>query len=498
MSNPYILEIDKVSKQFPGVIALNEVSFSIRQGEVHAIVGENGAGKSTLIKIIAGAYVQDSGRVTFEGKEIKNATPIECINMGISTVYQELRLVDALSVAENIFLGKPFTDRSAVGNLVNWAKQKREAEKLIDSMHIEIDVNATVGSLSVAKKQVVEICKALSRNARLIIMDEPSATLTDKELKTLFNIIRQLQEQNITVIYISHRLEEIFEIADSVTVMRDGKHIITEDVKKLDRNKLITHMVGREIKNIYPERNPTIGEELLEVRGIQRKGVLKDICFTLHAGEILGIAGLVGSGRTEVARAIFGVDKIDAGQIFIRGKEIKIRDVPEAIQHKIALVPEERKVQGIIPELSVANNISVVGIDKVIRNWFINSGLESRAASNFIDLLRIQTPSREQLIKFLSGGNQQKCVLAKWLFVESDILIFDEPTRGIDVGAKQEIYRLLKDLAAQGKGIIMISSELPEILGISNRVLVMHGGRITGELDPLKTNQEEIMHYATI
>ncbi len=498
MSNPYILEIDKVSKQFPGVIALNEVSFSIRQGEVHAIVGENGAGKSTLIKIIAGAYVQDSGRVTFEGKEIKNATPIECINMGISTVYQELRLVDALSVAENIFLGKPFTDRSAVGNLVNWAKQKREAEKLIDSMHIEIDVNATVGSLSVAKKQVVEICKALSRNARLIIMDEPSATLTDKELKTLFNIIRQLQEQNITVIYISHRLEEIFEIADTVTVMRDGKHIITEDVKKLDRNKLITHMVGREIKNIYPERNPTIGEELLEVRGIQRKGVLKDICFTLHAGEILGIAGLVGSGRTEVARAIFGVDKIDAGQIFIRGKEIKIRDVPEAIQHKIALVPEERKVQGIIPELSVANNISVVGIDKVIRNWFINSGLESRAASNFIDLLRIQTPSREQLIKFLSGGNQQKCVLAKWLFVESDILIFDEPTRGIDVGAKQEIYRLLKDLAAQGKGIIMISSELPEILGISNRVLVMHGGRITGELDPLKTNQEEIMHYATI
>ena len=310
MSENDILVIENVSKKFPGVVALDEVSFSIKEGDIHAVVGENGAGKSTLIKIIAGAYIQDSGRITFRGTEIENATPIECIQMGISTVYQEFRLVDALSVAENIFLGKPIEKTGPLGKYVDWETMNTEAQKFIESMGIEIDVAAKVGDLSVAKKQVVEICKALSRNARLIIMDEPSATLTEKELDILFKIIKQLKENKITIIYISHRLEEIFKIADRVTVMRDGKHIITEDVEVLDRNKLIAYMVGREIENIYPTRNRTFGKVLLEVKNLNRKGVLSDINFCLHEGEILGIAGLVGSGRTEVARAIFGVRQV--------------------------------------------------------------------------------------------------------------------------------------------------------------------------------------------
>jgi ABC-type sugar transport system ATPase subunit len=498
MSENYILEIQKVSKQFPGVLALDEVSFSVREGDVHALVGENGAGKSTLIKIVSGAYLKDSGEINFQGQELNAATPIECIRLGISTVHQELRLVEALSVAENIYLGDPFEKKTIVGKNIDWKKMKEEAREFIHSMGVEIDVDAKVSDLSVAKKQIVEICKALSRNARLVIMDEPSATLTEKELDILFRIIRKLKEEGITIIYISHRLEEIFEIADRVTVMRDGKHIITDDVDNLDRKKLIARMVGRDIENIYPERSLNEGNILLEVKHLNRSGVLNDINLTLHTGEILGIAGLVGSGRTELARAIFGVDKIDQGEIYIQGKQTKIKDVQDAIRHKMALVPEDRKMQGIIPELSVRTNISLVGIDQIIKNTFINNGLEKQLSGKYIDILRIQTPSANQLIKYLSGGNQQKCVLAKWLFVDSDILIFDEPTRGIDVGAKQEIYRLLTELAQQGKGIIMISSELPEILGVSHRILVMHDGRITGEVYPEQTNQEEIMHYATL
>jgi ribose transport system ATP-binding protein len=330
-------------------------------------------------------------------------------------------------------------------------------------------------------------------------MDEPSATLTEKELTVLFDIIKKLKKDGITTIYISHRLEEIFEIADRVTVMRDGQHIITDDVANMDRKKLISHMVGREIENIFPEKKEAQkGEVILRVKDLSRDGVLDNINFELHAGEILGIAGLVGSGRTELARAIFGVDKVTSGGAYIREAEKPIRNIQDAIRQKMALMPEDRKLQGIIPGLSVGMNISLVGIDKILRKSFINAKIEKKSSEEYIDRLRIQTPDWKRLIKFLSGGNQQKCVLAKWLFVDSDIVIFDEPTRGIDVGAKQEIYKLLTALAQQGKGIIMISSELPEILGISHRILVMHDGRITGEVDPEKTDQEEIMHLATI
>jgi ABC-type sugar transport system ATPase subunit len=493
-----ILRIENLSKSFPGVQALDDVTFQINKGDIHALVGENGAGKSTLIKIISGAYVKDSGNIFFNGEEITKVSPIDCIRLGISTVHQELRLVEQLTVSENILLGAPVEVPSPIGKVVDWKKTRAAAAKLIDSMDIDIDADAHVSDLSVAKKQIVEICKALSRKAKLVIMDEPSATLTDKELKLLFKIIQRLKNDGITVIYISHRLEEIFEIADRVTVMRDGQHIITDDVAKMDRKKLISYMVGREIDNIFPERKISEGKVLLELKNLSVKGVLDDINLTLHEGEIIGIAGLVGSGRTELARAIFGVDKITGGEIYVRGEKKSFWTIQDAIKNKMALMPEDRKLQGIIPELPVGMNISLVGIDKITKNTFLNTKIEKQITEEYVKILRIQTPQWNQLIKYLSGGNQQKCLLAKWLFVDSDILLFDEPTRGIDVGAKQEIYKLLTELAKQGKGIIMISSELPEVIGISHRILVMHDGRITGEVDPLKTNQEEIMHLATI
>ncbi len=498
MQNKPILFIKDLNKAFPGVQALKDFSMEINRGDIHAIVGENGAGKSTLIKIISGAYVKDSGSIFYNDLEIGDLSPVDSIKMGISTVHQELRLVEELTVAENILLGAPVEYSSPIGKMINWKETKQIATDLIDSMNIDIDVDTVVSNLTVAKKQIVEICKALSRKAKLVIMDEPSATLTEKELKVLFEIIARLKKDGITIIYISHRLEEIFEIADKVTVMRDGQHIITDDVANMDRRKLIAHMVGREIENIYPERKVAKGEVLLRVKKLSITGVLESISFDLHSGEILGIAGLVGSGRTELARAIFGVDKKTSGGAFVRNDEKPIRNIQDAIQKKVALMPEDRKLHGIIPGLSVGMNISLVGIDKIIKKSFLNNKIEKQLAEDYIDRLRIQTPDWKQLIKYLSGGNQQKCVLAKWLFVDSDIIIFDEPTRGIDVGAKQEIYKLLTNLAQQGKGIIMISSELPEVLGVSHRILVMHDGKITGEVDPQRTTQEEIMHLATI
>lgn len=498
MSKKVLLEIMNINKHFPGVQALKNFSLTINEGGVHALVGENGAGKSTLIKIISGAYQKDDGEIYFNGQELGDVDPVDSIDLGISTVHQELKLVEELAVFENILLGAPIERKSIVGKVVDWKLSKEKAQNLIDSMDIDIDVNETVAKLSIAKKQIVEICKALSRKAKLVIMDEPSATLTEKELQILFRIIHHLKEQGITIIYISHRLEEIFEIADKVTVMRDGEHIITDEVKNMNRKKLIAHMVGREIDNIYPDRNQKSKKVLLTVDHLNVEGLLHDISFQVHEGEILGIAGLVGSGRTDLARAIFGVDKITSGRVYLRGENEDIQRINDAIKKKVALVPEDRTHQGIIPELSVGKNISLVGIDQIIEHSFISSKLEFRKTNKFIDQLKIQTTSNEQTIKFLSGGNQQKCVLAKWLFVESDLLIFDEPTRGIDVGAKQEIYRLLVELASRGKGIIMISSELPEILGISHRILVMHDGRITGEVYPSETSQEEIIHLATI
>ncbi|HHW32388.1 MAG TPA: sugar ABC transporter ATP-binding protein [Clostridiaceae bacterium] len=496
MADNLILSVKGISKYFPGVKALDNVSFDVVRGHIHALVGENGAGKSTLIKILSGVYSASEGEVIYNGKPVKINSPLEAQMLGISVVHQELKLVETLSVAENIFLGRPITKRKS-SQIIDWKQQFKEAQKLLDRLNVSLDLNKNVGKLSVAQKQIVEICKALSFDSELIIMDEPSATLTEKELDLLFQILKMLKEKGVTIIYISHRLEEIFKIADRVTVLRDGKHIETRDVKDIDRKTLIAMMVGRELENEYPKVPAPIGDVLLEVKNLNRRNVLHNISFTLKKGEILGIAGLVGSGRTELARAIFGADTEVKGEIYIKGQKVSINNVTDAIEKKIALVPEDRKQQGLVLDMTVKENISMVGIDKVLTRGIINSNKERNLAKRFIEALRIATPDEERQVKFLSGGNQQKVVLSKWLAVESDIIIFDEPTRGVDVGAKAEIYKILNNLVAEGKGVIMISSELPEILGMCDRILVMHDGKITGEVLREDATQEIIMEYAT-
>jgi len=402
-------------------------------------------------------------------------------------------------VVENIFLGTPIFKKTILGRFFDFKKMRSETRKILESIGIDIDPDAVVGDLSVAKKQIVEICKALQRNVRLLILDEPTATLTEREIAIIFDLIRGLRKRGITVIYISHRLDEIFEIADMVTVLRDGRSVITGQAGEFDRMSLITHMVGREIADIYPQKDRVAGKIVLEARNINSKSKnLRDISFYLKKGEVLGITGLVGAGRTELVRAIFGADKFDNGEIFVNGRKEDIRNVMKAIDLKIGLVPEERKVGGLIHDFSVAKNITLVGLKKTIRKTFLNNALEKEAADRYKKMLRISTPSLNMSIEALSGGNQQKCIISKWLYVDADIMIFDEPTRGIDVGAKQEIYRILDNLARQGTAIIIVSSELPEILGMCDRILVMCDGRITAELNGDETSQEEILGYAIL
>lgn len=492
MSKQVLLDLQGISKSFPGVKALDNISLQVLSGDIHALVGENGAGKSTLIKILSGIYKSDSGSIIFKGAAINPKSPLEAQMLGMSVVHQEIKLVDTLSVAENIFLGRPKTS----GRLVNWKKMYREAQELLNSLGANLDVYTIVSQLSVAQKQMVEICKALSFHSELIIMDEPSATLTDKELEILFQMMHNLKEQGVTIIYISHRLDEIFNLADRVTVLRDGMHVDTMYVKDIDRRQLVSMMVGRELENEYPKEVVPIGDVLLEAANVCRGRMVKNINLKLHRGEILGIAGLVGSGRTETARAIFGADHRECGTVAINGKELTQHTVSESIKNKIGLVPEDRKLQGLILGMSVKKNISMVGIDRIIRKGVLNNALEKGLALEFIKKLRIMTPDEEREVINLSGGNQQKVVLAKWLAIDADVLIFDEPTRGIDVGAKAEIYRLLCALAKEGKGVVMISSELPELLGMCDRILVMHDGQIRGEVDRAQATQEAIMELA--
>jgi len=492
MSEHVLLELSGISKSFPGVKALNDISFCVERGHIHALVGENGAGKSTLIKILDGIYKPDAGTMMLAGKPLSPRTPLEAQEQGISVVHQEIKLVETLSVAENIFLGRPKTSH----NLIDWKKLNREAQVLLDSLEANLSPTTIVRNLSIAQKQMVEICKAMSSNVELLIMDEPSATLTTKEQEVLFRTMRTLKAKGVTIIYISHRLEEIFNLADEVTVLRDGCLVDTMPIDNIDRKRLISMMVGRELENEYPKEHIAIGEVLLEVKDVCRGRMVKNISFKLHRGEILGIAGLVGSGRTETARAIFGADKREKGTVLIKGKELKKQTVTESIQNKIALVPEDRRSQGLILNMSVKENISLVGIDHILKKKIINRGLEKTMALDFVNKLRIQTPDEEREVKNLSGGNQQKVVLSKWLAVDSDVIIFDEPTRGIDVGAKAEIYRLLVALAKAGKGIIMISSELPELLGMADRIIVMHEGRISGEVLSDDATQEKILEMA--
>lgn len=489
------LEMRHISKQYPGVRALDDVSLTVHEGEIHALLGENGAGKSTLMKILAGAETKDSGEILLSGHTAHIDSPQKAMSLGISIIYQEFNLVPYLSAGENIFLGRE--PRALLPGFVDFRTLYRRSQEVLDRLGVRLDAHAPVYRLSVAQQQMVEIAKATSKQARIIIMDEPSATLTEHELQALFTLIRQLKAEGVSIVYISHRLEEVFEICDRATIMRDGHVIATEPVANLTREQIIRLMVGRELKEAIPKVPAETGPPALSVKHLTRRGVLHDISFEVRQGEILGLAGLVGAGRTETARAIFGADPIDGGTIEVFGKPVRIRSPQDAIHYGIGLVTEDRKQQGLVLGMAVRENNTLAHLDALATLGFIRMREERQVAEKFRSNLGIKTPSIEQVTQNLSGGNQQKVVLAKWLFTGSKVLIFDEPTRGIDVGAKSEIYKLMNELAAQGVAILMISSELPEVLGMSDRILVMHEGRIMGELSRAEATQEKIMHLAT-
>ncbi|EGJ7502740.1 sugar ABC transporter ATP-binding protein [Escherichia coli] len=492
------LQMKHITKRFPGVLALNDVQFSLRRGEVHALLGENGAGKSTLMKILSGVYQPDEGEIIFEDKPVSFSDPLSAQNVGITIIHQEFNLFPELTVEENIFIGREFCKKN------RWRldeKQQRQATiEILQKLNLAIKPDTLVADLTVAQQQMVEIAKAISVNARILIMDEPTAALTETEIESLFRVTRLLKEQGTGIVYISHRLEELALIADRATVMRDGQYISTVDYECVKISDLIAMMVGRDLGNIYPRRESLQQRiPVLEVNGLTRKGVLNDINFTLYRGEILGFAGLMGAGRTELARAIFGADSIDSGTLKLNGKETVIKDISDAIQQGISYLTEDRKKEGLALNLSVERNIMLGNYPEYSdRFGNVDSRRCQQTSEEQVKALRIKTPNLEQAALNLSGGNQQKIIIARWVCKDTDILIFDEPTRGIDVGAKLEIYELMNRLVAKGKSIIMISSELPEVLGMCDRILVMRSGRITGELSAKEATQEKIMQYATL
>ncbi|EFO90446.1 hypothetical protein CRE_26900 [Caenorhabditis remanei] len=489
------LQMKHITKRFPGVLALNDVQFSLRRGEVHALLGENGAGKSTLMKILSGVYQPDEGEIIFEDKPVSFSDPLSAQNVGITIIHQEFNLFPELTVEENIFIGREFCKKN------RWRldeKQQRQATiEILQKLNLAIKPDTLVADLTVAQQQMVEIAKAISVNARILIMDEPTAALTETEIESLFRVTRLLKEQGTGIVYISHRLEELALIADRATVMRDGQYISTVDYECVKISDLIAMMVGRDLGNIYPRREALQQRiPVLEVNGLTRKGVLNDINFTLYRGEILGFAGLMGAGRTELARAIFGADSIDSGTLKLNGKETVIKDISDAIQQGISYLTEDRKKEGLALNLSVERNIMLGNYPEYSdRFGNVDSRRCQQTSEEQVKALRIKTPNLEQAALNLSGGNQQKIIIARWVCKDTDILIFDEPTRGIDVGAKLEIYELMNRLVAKGKSIIMISSELPEVLGMCDRILVMRSGRITGELSAKEATQEKIMQY---
>lgn len=486
-----VLEMKGIGKTFPGVKALEGVSLTVREGQVHALLGENGAGKSTLIKILSGAYSKDEGQIFFDGKQVEIKGPQDAQALGISTIYQEFNLAPDLSIAENIFLGH----LPRKGMLIDWAAAKTRSQEILDSLGVKLDVNTPTSELSVAQQQLVEIAKALNRQTRVLIMDEPSAVLGEKDLENLFGVVRTLQGQGIGIIYISHRLKEIFELADEVTVLKDGRYVATRQVAEVNMDDLVRLMIGRDLQDVYPKREDKPGDVVLEVKNVGRSKLVHDISFKLHAGEIVGFAGITGSGRTEVARAIFGADP-STGEMELFGKPYKARSPEEAIRNGIALVTEDRKRQGLLLKQNVTINTTVSGIKRLCRFGLIQLGEEVKLVKKMIQQLNIKTPSTNFMVVNMSGGNQQKVILARWLSIGTRVFILDEPTRGIDVGSKSEIYQIMADLAAQGVGIIMISSELPEILGMSDRVMVMRQGTIVKELSRAEASEESIMYYA--
>ncbi len=486
-----LLEMKGIGKTFPGVKALEGVSLTIREGQVHALLGENGAGKSTLIKILSGAYTKDEGEIFFEGKPVDIRGPQDAQALGISTIYQEFNLARDLTVAENIFLGH----LPRKGLSVDWAQVKKRSREILDTLGVELSVETVVSTLAVAEQQLVEIAKSLNRKTRILIMDEPSAVLGEKDLEKLFQVVRSLQAQGIGIVYISHRLKEIFELADQVTVLKDGRYIDTRNVSEVTMDDLVKLMIGRDLKDVYPKRAPVLGEVLLEVKNVSRTKLVHDISFELHAGEIVSFAGITGSGRTELARAIFGADPY-TGEMRISGQPYKASSPQDAIRHGVALVTEDRKAQGLFLKLNVAFNTTISGLKQLCRWGVIQLPRELNLVKKMIQDLSIKTPGPNFIVVNMSGGNQQKVVLARWLSIGTRIFIMDEPTRGIDVGSKSEIYQIMDDLTKKGVGVIMISSELPEVLGMSDRIMVMRQGTIVKELSRAEASEEAIMKYA--
>ncbi len=486
--NSIILSITGVDKTFPGVKALDNVSIEVRRGTVHGIVGENGAGKSTLMKILSGVYTKDKGTIVFDGETIHSTTPHQAMTRGLSIIYQELNLVNTMTVGENIFLGRFKETKGMKGT-------HEKAKKILERIGSKIDTKALVQDLSVSHKQMVEIAKALSFESKLIIMDEPSSSLTQDEMEDLVQIIHHLREQGISVIYISHKLDEIFDFCDVVTVMRDGHVVDTKPVTQFTRKEMISMMVGRSIEKEFPDRPHAVEAALLDIKGLKTRK-LQNISFTLNKGEILGLVGLVGAGRTEIVRAIFGADRIKEGSIYINGKKVSIQNPRDAMQYGMCFVPEDRKQQGLVLPFSVEKNISIAGLRKVFTYGFLDKTKEKKIAEKHVKRLDIKAPSIKVPVKKLSGGNQQKCIIGRWMELNPRILIMDEPTRGIDVGTKYEIYLLMKQIVENGGSVILISSELPEVLNMSNRVLTVCEGRITGEFDPEQSSADEIMEKA--
>ncbi|MEF9894962.1 MAG: sugar ABC transporter ATP-binding protein [Clostridia bacterium] len=492
----FVVELKHITKKFPGVIAMRDMHIQIKPGEIHGLIGENGAGKSTLIKVLTGVYIPEEGEILVDGKKVSFANPVQARDQGIACVYQELNIVPMLSVVDNVFMGRKIKNKLGLLDYPTMHKQAREALTMLG--HPEIDTKGECGKLGIGLQQMVEIAKAVSLNAKLLIMDEPTSSLGEQEVKQLMTTVRRLKDEGIAILFVSHKLEELFELCDRVTVMRDGEHIMTEEMSTMTNDHLIHAMVGRTLDNQFPKEFGVKGECYLKASHLEEIGVLHDVSFEAYGGQILTFAGLVGAGRTETMRAIFGADKLDGGEVFIKGKKVVIRNPGSAIRHGIAFLTEDRKGQGLVLSQSVKINMILANMRKFQNGPMLKGRAIDKSGKDMVKTLRIKTPSVNEVVVQLSGGNQQKVVIGKWINCDADIYIFDEPTRGIDVGAKIEVYNVMNDLIKQGKCIIMISSELPEVLGMSDRVVVMREGRVMAALDRDSDcfNQEAIMKAA--
>jgi ribose transport system ATP-binding protein len=492
----YVVELRNITKRFPGVIAMKNMSIGIRPGEIHGLIGENGAGKSTLIKVLTGVHIPEEGDILIDGQKVVLKNPVQAREHGIACVYQELNIVPQLPVVDNIFMGRA---KKGKNGLLDYPTMHKEAKKALETLgHPEIDTHTQCGKLGMGLQQMVEIAKAVSLDAKLIIMDEPTSSLGKEEIAQLMKTVRTIKARGVAVLFVSHKLEELFELCDRVTVMRDGEHIITSDIKDMDNDKLIKAMVGRTLDNLFPKEFGTKGECFLKVEDLNEVGVLHHVNFSAYGGQILGFAGLVGAGRTETMRAIFGADKIDSGKITIKGKEVHIKSPQDAIRHKIAFLTEDRKGQGLVLSEPVKTNLILANMNGFKKGMLLDHARIEKVSEENVKELSIKTPSINEVCAQLSGGNQQKVVIGKWMNSDADIFIFDEPTRGIDVGAKIEVYNVMNKLVMAGKCVIMVSSELPEILAMSDRVIVMRGGKVMGEVDRNTDNfsQESIMKAA--